>query len=105
MQILTHFELRKNILRSKALVKRKELNADGRRHCLSLSCGRERAGLLVDAKGYDRVGELVLGEQVVAGGIDREVPRFFAAGWDIRLEAQQTAGLDLEDGDRVTAAV
>src|SRR2546429_698099 len=31
--------------------------------------------LLVDAKRDDFVGELVLSEQIVAGGIDREVPR------------------------------
>ena len=50
-------------------------------------------------------GELVLSEQIVAGGIDREVPRFFAAGSHIRRQAQQAATVDLEHGDAVKTAV
>src|SRR5437667_4297095 len=87
------------------LIKRKEGDADRRRHFQARTCRRERAGLLVDAKRDDFVGELVLSEQIVAGGIDREVPRFFAAGSHIRCQAQQAATVDLEHGDAVKTAV
>src|SRR5258706_2925145 len=67
---------------------------------------REGAGFDVDAENNDGIGVLVFGEEEAAGGIDREVTRFFAAGGVIaRAFEFASCGIDGEHGDRIVAAI
>ena len=67
---------------------------------------RETAGLLVDAEDHDRVGILVLGQQVLSGRVESEIPRVLSQRGLMAGGCQLArCGIHDEDRDAVMAPV
>src|SRR5579859_1791811 len=92
-----------SVLISLSLHKRE---AHRRRHVYGLPRRRQAAGCWINVENDDVVGFLVLRQQVRASGINREMPRRFAAGQNLSERFQRTFFLiDCKNGDAVVTAI
>src|SRR5215470_499476 len=83
-----------------------KFEADGGRDGDVFARGSELAGVDVNVERHDRIAPLIFDEHEIAGRIEREVARFFAAGGNDTLSGEAAfLGIDFENGDAIHAAI